>query len=84
MPLHKAKSGCLHCFPEFAFLTPPQTARLPSDSLLGYELKAKLLTLKPSFLSKILSLADMGEGRVWIRLGRVKIDYLVHFTLAQT
>jgi len=44
--------------------------------------EAKLLTLKPSFLSKILSLADMGEGRVWIRLGRVKIDYVVHFARA--
>ena len=30
------------------------------------------------------TLADMGEGRVWIRLGRVKIDYLMHFALAQT
>jgi len=43
----------------------------------------KLLTLKPSFLSKILSLADMGEGRVWIRRGRVKIDYLVHFGILE-
>ena len=51
---------------------------------LGYKRKAKLFTLKTSFLSKILFLADMGEGRVWIRLGRVKIGYVVHFALAQT
>ena len=51
---------------------------------LGYEVKAELLTQKTSFLSKTLPLADMVAGRVWIRLGRVRIDYLVHFALAQT
>jgi hypothetical protein len=54
----------------------------PLDCL-GHELKTKLLTPKPSFLSKILSLAHMGEGRLWIRLGWVKTGYLVHFALAQ-
>ena len=68
-------------FPGICFFFDPTPNR---SAALGHGLKTTLLTWKPSFLTKILSLADRGEGRDWIRIGRVKIEYVVHFALAQT